>query len=76
MIVSLMGRTASGLDCKPPYTYVYSTEVYDLFQDLPGPAEVWVLNTFTSFDAPSRDTCGWSMHNLRMRSVVWHSYDG
>ena len=21
-----------------------------------------VLNTFTSFDAPSRDVCGWSMH--------------
>ena len=20
------------------------------------------LNTFTSFDAPSRDMCGWSMH--------------
>ena len=22
----------------------------------------WVLNTFTSFDAPSRDMCGWSMY--------------
>ena len=25
-------------------------------------ASIRVLNTFTSFDAPSRDVCGWSMH--------------
>ena len=23
---------------------------------------IWVLNTFTSFDAPLRGVCGWSMH--------------
>ena len=26
------------------------------------PLQGMVLNTFTSFDAPSRDVCGWSMH--------------
>ena len=32
------------------------------------------LNTFTSFDAPSRDV--WVEHALRMRSVVRLLYDG
>ena len=32
-----------------------------------------VLNTFTTFDAPSRDV--WVEHALRMRSVVRHLYD-
>ena len=33
-----------------------------------------VLNTFTLFDAPSRDV--WVEHALRMCSVVRHLYDG
>ena len=40
---------------------------------------VTVLNTFTSFDAPLRDVCGWSHmveHALRMRGVVRHLHDG
>ena len=32
---------------------------------------LWVLNTFTSFDAPSRDVCGWSMH-----AHARHLHDG
>ena len=28
------------------------------------------LNTFTSFDAPSRDMCGWSMGNLACNSLT------
>ena len=37
-----------------------------------------VVNTYTLFDAPSHDMCGyvWVECALRMRSVVWHLYDG
>ena len=31
------------------------------------------LNTFTSFDAPSRDMCGWSMHSeVYVQRVIRH----